>query len=163
MTTRGRQRFARVVAGLGVGFVFILFAPRIFPPIEGEPLDASPAEPAAGAPDEAVERRSIPGGPLLYRGEVLQLRASELPTDEPLLLHLDVPALPGEDGVLPARLLNVEQGPRDLIAAVGEERTHASVSVETSRLAPGRYVVELRTPERSHFPLRRYVFEVTPD
>ena len=36
----------------------------------------------------------------------------------------------------------------------------AAVALQPEWLSPGRYLVELRTREKSHFPLRRYVLSV---
>ena len=42
-----------------------------------------------------------------------------------------------------------------------DDPTRASVEIEPGWLdPPGRYMVEIKTKERTHFPLRRYVIEV---
>ena len=45
----------------------------------------------------------------------------------------------------------------------GQARGTTLVDVDTGWLRPsGRYLIEVKTLERSHFPLRRYALEVRP-
>jgi hypothetical protein len=42
----------------------------------------------------------------------------------------------------------------------GDDRRRARVQIEPGWLSQGRYLVELRTREKSHFPIRRFVLDV---
>ena len=62
---------------------------------------------------------------------------------------------------LQAQLRDTRGRALDLLAAVEVDgRMSARLEVEPGWLLPGSYLVELRTTERSHFPLRRYPLEV---
>jgi hypothetical protein len=51
------------------------------------------------------------------------------------------------------RLLHAE-------GSIGENPGSVGLALDTAWLLPGRYVIEVKTVERSHFPLRRYALEV---
>jgi len=73
-------------------------------------------------------------------------------------LRLGQPEIPGS--TLEGRILT-EGRVLELSAAVGDESTDvAQIEVASDFLTPGRYIVEIKTSERSHFPMRRYAIEV---
>ncbi len=96
----------------------------------------------------------------LFSGDELEIPVSILPAGEPVHLSLGLPATPA--GFLPVRVLATDGRILETIGAVGEDDpTRARVEIEAGWLAsPGRYIVELKTKERTHFPLRRYAIEV---
>jgi hypothetical protein len=51
------------------------------------------------------------------------------------------------------RLLHAE-------GSIGANPGSVGLALDTAWLLPGRYVIEVKTVERSHFPLRRYALEV---
>ena len=77
-----------------------------------------------------------------------------------MLLSLGLPTSPA--GPLPVRILAADGRILETAAAVyGDDPTRASVEIEADWLgSPGRYIVEIKTKERTHFPLRRYAIEV---
>jgi hypothetical protein len=66
-----------------------------------------------------------------------------------------------EAGPIPLRIYSEDGTLREGIALPSsEEGLSARIEIDPAWLARGRYILEIRTPERSHFPLRRYVLEV---
>ena len=48
----------------------------------------------------------------------------------------------------------------ELAGALEADRRAATIEVDPGYLQPGTYLVEMKTTERSHFPLRRYFIVV---
>ncbi len=96
----------------------------------------------------------------LISGDELEIPVSSLPAGEPVFLSLGLPTSPL--GSLPVRVLATDGRILETTGVVYEDDpTRVSVEIEAGWLdSPGRYIVELKTKERTHFPLRRYAFEV---
>ena len=63
--------------------------------------------------------------------------------------------------VLAARVLLEGREPFEADAMVtGSGRDRVRLEIEPGWLARGRAIIEIKTLERSHFPLRRYALEV---
>lgn len=93
--------------------------------------------------------------------DVIVVDLASVPEGAPVAFDLGVPAPPQDVPSLDVRVLSVDRRVFETVGAVAsDDRTHASVEVEAGWLTPGRYLVEVKTTERSHFPLRRYVLEV---
>ncbi len=91
-------------------------------------------------------------GPMLETGE-------GMPGDD----HRDLArALTGVGEPLIGRVISSDSREYALSATIrGEDRLRASVAIPTEFLAaPDRYIVEIKTTEQSHFPIRRYVILV---
>jgi len=125
-------------------------APSRDAPAEPPSADASPAEPAP-APDPAVP---------LPTGATLVVERAMLRPGEPLQLDLELPDVAGGIDVLSARMLSEASEETPLEVRVAEARTSVQVSIDAAALPPGRYLIEIKTSERTHFPLRRYVLEI---
>jgi hypothetical protein len=88
--------------------------------------------------------------------------ASALPTDAPFVIDLDLPVAidPGAD-VLASRILTLGRPPLELDGAVGgAARDVVRLEVPPGWLAPGSYLIEVRTTERNPLPLRRFALIV---
>ena len=65
------------------------------------------------------------------------------------------------DEPLAGRIFVEGRAPLQIAGAIrGEDRRVARVEIPAGWLSPGRYIVEVRTTERTHFPIRRYPFAV---
>ena len=127
---------------------------------------------AAEAPLAVASRGSVPAPAApavepvararLASGQTLELRAAELASGEPVALRLDVAQTPPGPVSLPVRVLATDGRVLEIWGTLRDpDRRNASVEIEADFLAPpGRYIVELRTTEKSHMPLRRYAIEV---
>lgn len=121
------------------------------------------AAPAATAPPpESAAALELPTALHLGLGENREIAAADLPSGQPFLLSLTVPAVSDGVGVLPVRLIAEDGRVLELMGAVApDEREQASVPIEANWLnRPGRYIIEVKTTEKSHMPLRRYAIEV---
>ncbi|MCH7643888.1 MAG: hypothetical protein IH974_03560 [Myxococcales bacterium] len=101
-----------------------------------------------------------PGDFDLTADETTSISAHDLPTEDPLVLNLLLPAaLPSADA-LPARIVAMD-GSRELKlsdAVVAGDRVR--VQIESGWLSPGRYRIEIETTEQSQLALRHYPLEV---
>jgi hypothetical protein len=131
---------------------------------ESEESDSTPvagrAAEEADASNAATDSTASGGSLPLRSGETLAVSREELVSGVPLVLQLQL----GESEVsrqpLAGRIL-AEGRVLELSAAVrGEAADVAEVEIEADWLEPGRFIIEIQTSERSHFPLRRYVIEV---
>ncbi len=98
----------------------------------------------------------------LTAGETMSISAHDLPTEDPLVLNLLLPAaLPSADA-LSVRIVAMDgSGELKLSNAVGaNERDRVRVQIESGWLSPGRYRIEIETTERSQLALRHYPLEV---
>ncbi len=98
----------------------------------------------------------------LTAGETTSISAHDLPTEQPLVLNLLLPAaLPSADA-LPARIVAMDgSGELKLSdAVVANDRDRVRVQIESGWLSPGRYRIEIETSEQSPLALRHYPLEV---
>ncbi|MDJ0852395.1 MAG: hypothetical protein QNK04_28830 [Myxococcota bacterium] len=117
-----------------------------------EEAPAAPAEPKPLAPgaDHAIES-----------GQTLDLDSAALPDDRPLVLQLELGEPSRDLEPRPVRIIGPDgrlfhtHGPVD-----ESDRLSARIEVDSEWLTPGRYIVEVKTTERTHFPLRRYALEI---
>ena len=84
-----------------------------------------------------------------------------LPTDGPLVLNLELAEPIPDGGTFPARILAPDGRAFETRGEpAGGGLRFARVELQADWLTPGRYIVELKTTELSHFPLRRYALVV---
>jgi hypothetical protein len=139
--------------------------PETEPPPEPSP---SPSQEAPHAPPEpatasaAFEYADPAGENRLASGERVVFSEGDLAPGQPVVLHLLVPAPPGDVEALSVRLLSVDGRQLETEAViVGNDRDAARLEFDAAFLSrSGRYLVEMKTKERTHLPLRRYVVEV---
>jgi hypothetical protein len=118
------------------------------------PVEVPPAASAAGVdPIDSVT---------LEPSEERVVAAAALPRGRPFGLSLRVPVVDAGVDALAIRILADDGRVLELMGAVAAgDRELASTSVKADWLnRPGRYIVEIKTTEKSHFPLRRYAIEV---
>ena len=121
------------------------------PPEPSPPVPTSPPAPAGVYDPDRV----------MKSGGTWIIAVATVPTDRPVVLNLEVPAPPAGTEFLGVRLLAEGREPFEAPAAiVGEARDRARVEVPPGWLAAGRVVVEVKTTEKTHFPLRRYALEI---
>jgi hypothetical protein len=137
----------------------------------GAPVHSGDAEvhpdPVAAAEMPAIPERDAPparsesGGRSVASGETLVLEAASLPAGEALVVHLLLPEPPDGDAPHAVRVLALDGRQLETRARVlGGDRRGVALELDPTWLEPGRYIVELETTEKTHFPLRRYVVEV---
>ena len=117
-------------------------------PADPHSAEASPAEPTRD-----------PAAPLAT-GATLVVERALLRPGEPLQLDLELPDVAGGIDVLSARMLSEASEETPLEVRIADARTSVQVSIDAAALPPGRYLIEIKTSERTHFPLRRYVLEI---
>jgi hypothetical protein len=116
--------------------------------------EEAPVEPTVDPRETSLETLSI------RSGDTLEIPASTLAGDELAVLDLLFPQ-PTEATQLPVRVVSFDGRRLESRGAIrAEDRRSASVEIPAGWLSPGRYMIELETTERTHFPLRRYVVEV---
>jgi len=98
----------------------------------------------------------------LRPGDVVHLEASQLPAAGDVELELDLGEASADAGARPVRIyrdgrvrLELETRPLE-----GDLTLARLVAPADAFRDPARYVIEVETTERSHFPLRRYALEV---
>ena len=130
------------------------------PPAPTGSAATAPGGAPAGAPAAAGDRSPYRNLRIESSGTV-EIAASELVPGRPVVLHLVLGEPSKTDEPRPVRVLAFD-GSRQLEAqgSLDSDRTQATFSIDPSFLTPGRYIVEVKTTEPSHLPLRRYVVEV---
>lgn len=129
-----------------------------------ERQEPTPAEIAASEPPLAPgEMPPTSARTMAIRpGETLELDRASLPRGAPVSLGLLLPFEVEPEKALAMRVIAED---RRLFEGSGRAsprmRGRIEIDIESAFLEPGRYVIELKTPERSHFPLRRYVLQIT--
>ena len=132
----------------------------------GPKEDERPGPPAthgsAPASEEATGPEDQGGAPdslELSRGSEPVVRADSLAPGEPFQVKLLLPADSGEIGVESIWVYGEGHEPTRI---EGERATPSEmrVALPPELLTPGRHIVELRTDEFTHIPLRRFSFEI---
>jgi hypothetical protein len=129
------------------------------PSNHAESPKASTAESASpGTPGlDAIGNRGL----TLVSGATLAIASDSLPVGGAVALNLEVSEPSAIREPFTGRILSEGRAPLALSAAsLAADRRAASVEIDADWLSPGRYIVEVHTTERTHFPLRRYAFEI---
>jgi hypothetical protein len=144
-----------IAALLGFGVAHWLWPQRGVAPAPPAPA-AAPSQPAA-APQPATSDELR-----VASGETIAIESSSIQPDRPVVLHLVLGEPSRTDEPRPVRILDAEDGTRNVEgrAVLEGGRSEARFEIDPSFLHPGRYIVEVKTTEPSHLPLRRYVLEV---
>ncbi len=152
---------AGALAALAAAGVIGVLIPRDRSEVEGPRPDGEPrrARQVATPEDSGIDDLGFVELQL-FSGDELAISVSNLPAGEPGYLSLGLPTSPA--GSLSVRVLATDGRILETTGVVYEDDpTRVSVEIEPGWLdSPGRYMVELKTKERTHFPLRRYVIEV---
>ena len=144
-----------VLCGLGL-LAAVAFMPQLSEQSERENSAAVPA-PNADVPVTKIAEET-PGTIQLPESGRLTIAYSDLPKREALTLALPVTEGAIGDTPLPARIVDVDGRVLDVIVnPVPADPTSATLVLDTEWLAPGRYMIQLRTQDQSALPLRRFV------
>ena len=92
--------------------------------------------------------------------ETIQLDSASLEPGKPLVLHLDIEVPSLTDEPRPVRVISPEKRVFEGQGVLGEGRSDARFEIDPAFFKPGRYLVEIKTTEMTHFPLRRFVIDV---
>jgi hypothetical protein len=122
-------------------------------PTQKLPAEAAPAQPRPSHSPAPAELS-------IASGQTLALAFSELPSEGVLVLDLELGEPSRSDEPLTGRIISSKSEVLPLTGRLGEGLTRAQVEVPVRWLASDRYVIEIRTTETSHMPLRRYAIEV---
>ena len=153
---RGARIAGIVLLAAVVGFVA---AQWLWPRSEPVPV------PAASPP--AVPEPSAANAPLVSPDDVRIESSGEVAIDsaalvpgKPVVLHLVLGEASRTEEPRPVRVLSPDGRAVEGKGSLDEGRLEVRYELDSAFLRPGRYVVEVRTTEMSHFPLRRYAINV---
>ncbi len=157
--TRGPALWILVVATAVAVLLLVLWSSGGRSPGGADP---APAPPSAARPLKAADREPATLADYTLRsGEIAKIELAAPSGDRPLALDLALGEPSRTAEPLAAQLRDMNGRVLDLPAAVAVDgRMSARIEIEPGWLSPGSYLVELRTTERSHFPMRRYPLEV---
>jgi hypothetical protein len=134
----------------------------------GEVLNESESSPegsiavSAGEPEPAGPGRPAPPAQRIADGGRLSIDALSLRDGEVLALGLGLSDEARGEELLAVRLVSVDGRRIETTAAPASgSGSGVRLEIDPEWLTPGRYLVEVSTAEKSHFPIRRYVLEVT--
>jgi len=100
---------------------------------------------------------------LVSGDETGRFDASAIPADEPVTVDLTLPfAIDESTDVVGSRILRVDRRPPVELDGVvhGTARRTIRLEVPAGWLVPGGYLIEVKTTEKSHMPLRRFALEI---
>jgi hypothetical protein len=153
---RGARIAGIVLIAAVVGFVAAQWLwPRAEPSPAASPAPVAPAEPAA--PDVAVVS---PGNVRIESSGEVAIDASSLQPGEPVVLHLVLGEASRTEDPRPVRILSPDHRVIEGQGALDGDRREVRFEFDSAFLRPGRYIVEVKTTEMSHLPLRRYAIQV---
>jgi hypothetical protein len=137
----------------------VAVAPAPAPAPVPAPAPAPPPEPPARPPPrEAVFDAA--GELRIASNETIQLDSAKLEPGKPLVLRLALGEPSRDDEPRPVRVISPEKRVFEGQGVLGEGRSDTRFEIDPAFFKPGRYLVEVKTTEMTHFPLRRYVIEV---
>lgn len=159
-----------LVVGLAVGAVALALL-ALWPRGGDEAAPAPPADepPAGEAPAGPPPAAAVPPAPPEARFEAVAdlvsnehrtIALADVPVGEPLRLNLRLAEPSANDEPRPVRVTAVSGETLEISGSVKADRTSAAIEIPRSFAIPGRYMIEVRTTEQTHFPARRYVIEL---
>ncbi|HEY8153298.1 MAG TPA: hypothetical protein VII72_04125 [Myxococcota bacterium] len=118
--------------------------------------------PAPVAPEPSRIAPPVAAGELrIGSGETIELDAASLTPGTPLVLRLTLGEPSRTQDPRPVRVVSADSRVFEGEGVLGEGLADARFEIDPAFLsAPGRYIVEVKTTELSHFPLRRYAIQV---
>jgi hypothetical protein len=133
-------------------------------------VTSNPGEPerrraAEMPPVDVTPRRPGLAGWSIEPGMALAIARSELPERGIVPIDLDLGEPSTTTEPLSGRILSFDESrsnrERPLLGKIiTDDRATTRVGLPADFLTPGTYLIEIRTTEESHFPLRRYRLEV---
>jgi hypothetical protein len=159
VTARTRTRLlvgAAIVCAVAAG---LLLWPGTRPPSNGG--TPSGPEEVAQTPARVPTQQADDADLSIQSGATLALDAASLPQDGPLVLDLVLGEPDRSEEPSPVRLVAPDGRVLHTQARIGgEDWLEARIEVDPEWLTPGRYIIEIKTRERTHLPLRRYALEI---
>jgi hypothetical protein len=166
---RNATRIALVAGAAAAGVALSLLLserwrkPAPEPVVAVAPPVPAPA-PAPAAPPPAPPRLAVPdaaGELRIASHETIQIDAASLTPGKPVVLRLDLEVPSRNEEPRPVRVISADRRILEAQGILGDGRTDARFEIDPAFFSvPGRYIVEVKTTEISHFPLRRYAIEV---
>lgn len=130
------------------------------PPTWRERTETRWASRAAAAVHASTTTITSPSEPLAPFA-TLALSREKFPAAGPVSLNLRLPEPSTDAEPRPVTVLSIQdQRVYTTQGRLDEGRNVATIEVPADFLRPGNYLVQLKTTERTAFPLRRYVVEV---
>jgi hypothetical protein len=127
------------------------------PPAAAPAPEPPPPEP----PPAQSPRLADPSGEIrLAPHETIQIDSASLVPGKPVVLRLDLEVPSQTDEPRPVRVISPEKRVFEAQGVLGEGRSDARFEIDPAFFKPGRYLVEVKTTELTHFPLRRFLIEV---
>ena len=96
----------------------------------------------------------------LVSGQAIEISIDPHRRSQPVAFSLSLAEASTDDEPRPVRLVASDGRILELDGTVANDRMAASIEVPAEFLSPGRYLVEVKTTEATHFPLLRYVVVV---
>ena len=136
-------------------------APEPREPVREPSAASGPAPVPAGSSADGESTPREPGDMSVASGMVLPIALADLAPGEPVVVTLLLGVPSAGRAPRPTRLIAPDGRQLQLGAELAfEDRSRARLSIDPAWLTPGRYLVEVKTTEATHFPLRRYVLDV---
>ncbi len=107
-----------------------------------------------------AEDRTRPQTREIATGGTLVVPRADLADAATLALKLLMPAEAVGPAPLPTRILAPDGRRIETSSSADANRDGVRLEISAAWLSPGRYLIEVTTRDRSHFPLRRYALEV---
>lgn len=159
---QGGSRFRRGLAGMALA----VFAIAVWFALDESDVDPTAAPPELSTPQHtlasptATQRLSTADHRIAENGR-LTLDASALPSDRALSLALEMPDEARGAEPRPVRVVSVDGREIETTAHPSPgSGSGVEVDIDPVWLSPGRYLIEVKTAERTPLPLRRFVLEV---
>jgi hypothetical protein len=143
-------------AGVALAGVALLVAECERPPTWRELAETRVALSRATAQHEVA-----PASKPLVPTVTLALERAVLPAQGPVRLSLALAEPSADAEPRPVTVVSIQD--QRVFSTQGHldaERMNATIDVPVDFLQPGTYLVQMKTTERTHFPLRRYAIEV---
>ena len=119
---------------------------------------------ARGGHSGAPRRAALPdasGELRIVSNQTIQIDAASLVPGKPVVLRLVLGEPSRSQEPRPVRVLSLDSRVFEGQGILGSDLADARFEIDPAFLStPGRYIVEVKTTEQSHFPLRRYALEV---
>jgi hypothetical protein len=147
--------FAGMLLAIGVGYAWFApdRTPETKPSVPAPAATTQPAPPSATSPPAATHA--------VAPSQTLQLERAAFPASGPVRVSLELPEMSADGEPRPVRLISQpDHRILEIPGALDSGRTAATIEVDPGYLQPGTYLVEVKTTEQSHFPLRRYFIVV---
>jgi hypothetical protein len=154
---RGARIAGIVLVAAIVGFVA---AQWLWPRSQPAPVSPPVAQPAATQPSGPPAPLVSPDDVRIEPGNEVAIDSKTLEAGKPVVLHLVLAEASRTEEPRPVRVLSPEGQAVEGKGTLDDGRLEVRFEFDSAFLRPGRYIVEVKTTEMSHLPLRRYAINV---